>query len=437
MPPVDLCMVNFSKKLLLLLMNNLGIYTRLFFESILFSFQALWSNKLRTFLSLSGVTIGIFAIISVFTLVDSLKNEIKGSVESLGDNILFVQKWPWSFGSEYPWWKYWNRPVPDYNEFKWLQKEVTGAQAVCMIFGFQRSVTYKGKTVKEATTAGVTFDFDQVRSFEIVQGRYFSSVEAENGNAVCVIGYMVNVGLFGGVNPIGKRIKVGGKSVEVIGVFKEEGDNVFSESLDYQVVLPLAYARTIVDIQNSGDPVIMVRAKPKVPLPLLKEELRGAMRAVRKLKPKAEDSFALNEPSLLSNALDELFKVINLTGLIIGLFSILVGGFSIANIMFVSVKERTNIIGIQKSLGAKNDFILFQFLAEAIILCVLGGGFGLLIIAAGTFAISAALDIGIYLSISNVFLGLGISVAIGIASGLLPALSASRLSPVEAIRAKG
>src|SRR5690606_29193307 len=220
-------------------------------------------------------------------------------------------------------------------------------------------------------------------------------------------------------------------------VFKQEGESMFSESADYLVVIPLSYAQNLVDIKNSGDPVIMVKAKESVPIAMLKDDLKGAMRAVRKLKPKAEDNFALNEPSLLSNALDELFKVINLTGLIIGLFSILVGGFSIANIMFVSVKERTNIIGIQKSLGAKNEFILFQFLAEAIILCVLGGGFGLLIIAAGTFAISAALDIGIYLSISNVFLGLGISVAIGIASGLLPALSASRLSPVEAIRAKG
>jgi len=158
------------------------------------------------------------------------------------------------------------------------------------------------------------------------------------------------------------------------------------------------------------------------------------MRSIRRLRPGEEDNFSLNKTSLLSNQLDKVFTVLHTVGLIIGLFSILVGGFGIANIMFVSVKERTNIIGIQKSLGAKSYFILLQFLIESIILCMMGGVVGLGLVYGATALVSAAADIQVVLDIKNVIIGIGTSVTIGVISGIVPAYAASRMDPVEAIR---
>jgi putative ABC transport system permease protein len=180
----------------------------------------------------------------------------------------------------------------------------------------------------------------------------------------------------------------------------------------------------------------MVKGKPGVSTDELKDELRGIMRSIRRLKPTADDNFSLNEISILSNSLESLFQILNIAGTIIGGFSILVGGFGIANIMFVSVKERTHLIGIEKSLGAKNWFILLEFLSEAVFLSLMGGISGLIIVYLLTFAASAVFDVEIYLTLSNIFTGIMISVSIGLISGIIPAYLASRLSPVEAIRSK-
>ena len=415
---------------------KLALYLRLFFESVSFAVNALLVNKLRTVLSLLGVTIGIFSIIAVFTMVDSLEKEVRGSVESLGDNVVFVQKWPWGFDGSYPWWKYMNRPQPNYDEFKWLQKQSRFADNISMIYGFSRTTSYKTKTANNTTILAATYDYDKIKAFD-VYGRYFSLQESATGAPVCILGALVATSLFGDVYPIGKKIKIGEFNVEVIGVFEPEGSSLVGESLDEQVLIPMNFGRKIVDVDlGRGNPAILVKAKPEVSNPQLKDEITILMRSIRRIKPKADDTFALNEISVLSNAFDGLFGMINTTGFIIGLFSILVGGFSIANIMFVSVKERTNIIGIQKSLGAKNSFILFQFLTEAIILCLIGGGFGLLIIFFGTVGFSQLLDMNLYLSLKNITIGIMISVVIGLVSGIVPALSASRMNPVDAIRAK-
>jgi putative ABC transport system permease protein len=414
------------------------LYIRLFFESVAFAINALVSNKLRTTLSLLGVTIGIFSIISVFTMVDSLEKEVRSSVESLGENVVFVQKWPWGFDGDYEWWKYLNRPHPNYKEFQWIQKDVKSADAVALMYGFGRDIIYKGTKSAGVTVMAASRDFDKVRKFDIYDGRYFSLQENSNGAPVCIMGALVSLDLFGPINPVGKRVKISGYTVEVIGMFTPEGSSLMGESLDEQVVIPMNFGRKLVDLKKgSGNPSIMVKAKEDVSAAQLKDELKVLLRSVRRLKPKAPDNFAINEISLLSKAFDSLFGMINTIGFIIGLFSILVGGFSIANIMFVSVKERTNIIGIQKSLGAKNSFILFQFLTESVILCLIGGGVGLLIIFLGVLGINQAIDMEVTISLKNISLGLFISVAIGLISGSLPAISASRMNPVDAIRSKG
>lgn len=423
----------------LILLAKLYIYVMvltLLKESIIFAWQALVSNKLRTFLSLLGITIGIFAIITVFTIVDSLERNIRGSVQSLGDNVVYIMKWPWDFGSEYPWWKYMNRPVPQYKEMAEVKRKTKSAEVVAFRIGARKILKHKSNTVENAIVSGWSYDYGQIKTFDIVEGRYFREDECEGGYNVAILGNAIAEGLFPhNEYPIGKTIKVAGRSCKVIGVFNKEGESMLGNSMDNQVIVPYNFARLFMDVKSeNGDPLIAVKAKPNVTNAQLKEELMGVMRGVRGLKPMADDDFALNETNLISKGFDQMFDFIAIAGAIIGGFSILVGGFGIANIMFVSVRERTNIIGIQKSLGAKNYFILAQFLFEAVFLSLLGGIIGLILIFILTYFADGVIDMEITLTRSNIILGLTISVLIGIISGFIPAYGASQLDPVEAIR---
>lgn len=405
-------------------------------ESVFFALQSLYNNKLRTFLSLLGITIGIFAIIIVFTIVDSLESNIRGSIESLGDNVVFVQKWPWSFGPDYPWWKYMNRPLPKYNELFDIEKKAKTAEAIAYTIHGRRTVKHKSNIVENAVLAGCSYEFYKIKSFDIANGRYFTENEVNAGYNVVILGGKIAEGLFpNNQDPIGKDIKIAGRKAIVIGVFKTEGESMLGNSMDNQVVIPFHFAKYILDVNSeNADPYIAVKAKPGVSNAEMMDELTGIMRGIRRLKPLADDDFALNETNLLSKNFDVLFDIIGIAGWIIGGFSILVGGFGIANIMFVSVKERTSIIGIQKSLGAKNYFILLQFLSESVFLSLIGGLLGLLLTYLITLAAQGNMDMTITLSSSNVILGITISVLIGIISGFVPAYSASQLDPVEAIR---
>lgn len=412
------------------------LWRNILIESFRFAYHALVNNKLRTFLSLLGITIGIFAIISVFTVVDSLETNVRSSVASLGSNVVFVQKWPWSFGEEYPWWKYMNRPTSQLEEVAEIQHRSDMAEAVCYIVVVNKTVKFRNNSIENANITGVSQDYNRVKSFELSEGRYFTEAESNSGKPYAIIGVTIANNLFGESNSIGKQLKLFGRDVTVIGVFEKEGDSMMGNSNDNVIMLPIRYLRNFVDLRSDRvDPFIMVKAKDGLGVDELKFELTGIMRSIRKLKPLADDDFALNEISLLSSGFDSIFAVIGLAGWIIGGFSILVGGFGIANIMFVSVKERTNQIGIQKSLGAKNYFILIQFLIESILLCIIGGAIGLLLIFGGTLLVNHFTEMEIRLSNSNILLGITISVLIGLISGFIPSYTASKLDPVEAMRA--
>ena len=421
-------------------MNRLRIFLKLSGESIAFALHALRANMLRTILSLLGISIGIFAIISVFTVVDAMEKNVRTSVESLGDKTIYVQKWPWAFGGDYPWWKYWQRPLPSVKEMHQLAARSQSIE----VFTFEaylsgKTIKYLNNSAENVTVALVSHDFDKVKSFELSAGRYLTEIESNSGRAVGIIGSNVANGLFGNASTaLGKVIEVMGRKVEVIGVFKEEGKSLLETEMDNTVVLPLNFGRNFVNIRSDRiDPFIKAKVKEGVPIQLANDELKSIMRSIRRLRPIEEDNFALNQSSLLSNNITNIFSSLNMAGAIIGGFSILVGGFGIANIMFVSVKERTSQIGIQKSLGAKNYFILMQFLFEAIVLCLIGGLIGLSIIYFLAMFVSHAFDYPLSLTGHNIMLGLFISALIGLVSGFIPAYSASQLDPVEAIRANG
>lgn len=412
------------------------MFIRLFQESIMFAVQALVVNKLRTFLSLLGITIGIFAIISVFTMVDSMEKGIRDGVASLGDDVIFVQKWPWAMGGDYPWWKYWQRPEPSVKDEQILAKRVNNdiVKATTFMADARRTVEYLNNSIEGASINAVSHTYNEVRTLDIVDGRYFTPTESASGRNLAVIGASIAEGLFPNGNVLGKRIKIGGTKATVIGVLKKEGESMVGQSMDEQIIIPVNFARNLINVKRLGG-TILAKGADGVPIEALKDELRKQMRSIHKLRPREDDDFALNESSVISSGLDGLFSAVNSAGLVIGLFSIIVGGFSIANIMFVSVRERTSLIGIQKALGAKNYFILLQFLFEAVFLCLLGGFIGLLLIYLLTFVATALLDMEIILTLKNVITGLSLSAAIGLISGVVPAFSASKLDPVEAIRA--
>lgn len=413
------------------------LFLKLFKESLLLALNSLVVNKLRTILSLLGITIGIFAIIAVFTVVDSLEMNIRDSVSSWGDDVIFIQKWPWGGGEkEYAWWEYLKRPVSKIRELPEVRRRCYTAEAVAFMVSAHKTVKFQNNSVENAEIIAVSHDYDKIFSFELKEGRYFSESESNSWKNIAVIGDAIAVNLFGNLNPIGRQFKTFGRKFGVIGVFKKEGESIIGSSRDNQVLITANSVRKLIDMHSESlNSTILVKAKEGVSNKQLKDDLRGVMRSIRKLKPLADDDFALNETSIISGILDNMFSVMSLAGWIIGGFSILVGGFGIANIMFVSVRERTNIIGIQKSLGAKNYFILLQFLFEAIILCLIGGIIGLLIIFVGTLIVNSMIEMKFALTWSNITLGLTVSALIGVISGFIPAYAAAKLDPVEAIRA--
>lgn len=403
-------------------------------------FQELRNNKLRTFLSLLGVTIGIFCIITVLSAVDSLKRNIDSGVAKLGSDMLYIQRWPWIFGDEdYAWWEYINRPTMKYDEYKLLHDKLSTAEAVAIEAWFNsKEVKHGNNNLKNTSVSAVSENYDKIYAMEYEHGRYFTQMESASGSPVAILGYNVYKGLFPElIDPTGEMLWVLGNKVKIIGVVAKEGESIIDISQDNNILITYNYARRIMDMSgNMIDPVIEVKPKAGVTAREIKDDITPLLRNHRKLSPKEDDDFAINEVTLASDAFDALFGVVNAVGFIIGFFSCLVGGFGIANIMFVSVKERTNIIGIKKSLGAKNFLILFEFLLEAIILSLIGCAIGLILVWLITIAANQSIEFHFILSGGNVLFGVVLATILGVIAGIVPAISASRMDPVEAIRSK-
>ena len=408
-------------------------------ESALQAMQQLLANKLRSFLSLLGITIGIWCIIAVFSAIDSLEANIRGSFQKLGDDVVYINKQPWGEDPEESYWKYSRRPNPSYEDFLEVEKRLKDRSltAFNLFMGFG-TLQHQNLSATNVFMVAATYDYGALFALEFDKGRYFSQAEHSFGADNVLIGYDVAASLFRpGENPIGRKIKLNGRYMQVIGVIKKSGNDLINPfKFDNACVISYASARKFANLRNPNNmgSWIAIKAPKGGSLEKLKDDATMAMRGARKLSPKEEDNFSLNTLSIISNAFDVFFGGMKLVGFVIGIFSIIVGVFSVANIMFVSVRERTNIIGVKKALGAKNAFILAEFLAESVVLCCVGGLAGIVLVWLSAYAATAIFGFAITLSIENILLGLGISIATGIVAGLTPAIQAARMDPVEAIR---
>jgi len=411
------------------------MFLRLFKEGFLFAVNSVIVNKLRTFLSLFGITIGIFSIISVFTVLDWMEKSIHDTISSLGENVIYVHKFPWGLNFNQPWWDLIKRPVVSNIDYQAVLAKSTKAAAVCMTVSQNEQIKYKKNLASDVDIMAITPEFVNIRSFDIENGRYFSPEESATGKNVAVIGATIAEKLFKNDDPVGKQVTIAGKRTNVIGVFKKEGKGGIGDSgMDEETLVPLNFGKTFINMKNNFlNATLMIKAKEGVDLQELSDEETMILRAARRLRPNEADNFSLNKASIIAQSFSGVFAGINIGGWVIGGFAILVGGFGIANIMFVSVRERTNIIGIQKALGAKRFFILQQFLVESVLLSVIGGLLGVLMIFIGTLVINYLYDLNIYLTLSNLFLAVFISGIIGIVAGYAPANTASKMNPVEAI----
>jgi putative ABC transport system permease protein len=410
------------------------VYLRLLKESFRFAINALRNNKLRTLLSLLGVTIGIFSIIAVLAAVDSLDRKISKDLSSLDKNTIYLMKY--CFGpSEIPQWKREQFPNVKYDEYISLKNSLNNTDQVAyQLFVKHETLKYDSKTVGDVNIVPSSNEMVDIEGLTFDKGRFYNESESNSGSAVIVLGYDIAEGLFGTSDPVGKNIRLYGQRFTVIGVIIKQGAGFFGDSNDTSVYLPTNFLRRMYGDSDSMTPVIVLKPVKGVDMDAYKAEVAQKLRGIRGMKAGEMDNFFINVLSGFTDFVDGILGSLRFGGIFISFFSFLVGGFGVANIMFVSVKERTNLIGIQKSLGAKNRFILFQFLFEAVILCLIGGIIGLLIVWLMSLLLTNLLDFEFVLSFWNVVIGAGLSILVGVISGILPAISASKLDPVEAIR---
>ncbi len=318
-------------------------------NSFKMAIQELKVNKLRTFLSLFGITIGIFCIIGVLATIDSLKSKVKSDLSSFGSNTIYIDKWDYAGGPDYPWWKFVKRPSMKISEMEMVKKKSTLAANTAFFTSTNATFTYEENVLKGINIYGITEEFKDIQAFNIGYGRFFTDADFQRGIPVGVIGYKVSEELFGKAEKgLGKVVSFNGRRLMVIGIIEKQGSSIIG-GFDYDRTCLFTYNH-FASIYNPDNfnPYIMVQAKPGITSKALQEELTGVMRQLRKLSPTQEDNFTCNDVAQFKDQVEGFFGSVNQGGWAIAGLSLLVGAFGVANIMFVTVRERTSQIGLKK-----------------------------------------------------------------------------------------
>lgn len=413
---------------------------RLFYElneSFRIAFAQIRANKMRSGLTALGVIIGIIAVTLMGTAIHGIDLGFQRSLAMIGDDVLFVQKWPW--GPVEDWWNYQNRPKIMPEDAERLNRIIEGTQNSLLQIAVP--VVARGSAIKAGDnlvngvyTFGSTADYGQLMTAEFGEGRLFNDTEVMSGRQVCVLGLDVAEALFPGRSALDQTVLIKGQPFRVIGVLAKQGSFLGLFSMDTQAILPITAYRKFFGLGGNGAE-LQVKVRDKTRIDDAMEELTGDMRRIRGLLPGERDNFSINQQQAFKQQLDKVKGSIAIGGFIITGLSLFVGAIGIMNITFVSVKERTKEIGTRKALGARRRTILLQFLIEAMSISLVGGiiGVGL------TFGLGALLSatmpsLPIAFSPDLVIVSLFVSVATGIISGFAPAVGASRLDPVVALR---
>ncbi len=393
-------------------------------------------NKVRTFLSLLGIAIGIFCIIAVQATTNSLEYNVRSGIDKLQRNTIFVQRTPWG-GDPSMWWKYQQRPQMALQEAEYIQKKDQTIRNAAFVSFYNATVEYQDQVLENVVWYGVSEQFDKVQDVEIAYGRYISVAEFADATNVLLMGYENALKLFGQPEKaVGKTIQMAGQKCQVVGVIKKTGRSLVGGwDFDNIVLVTATFCKKVANFRKL-ESFIIVQGREGIAPEEVKGDIRSALRAARRIPPKREDNFSLNDVTAISGSMSTLFTNINLGGWFIAFLALLVGGFGVANIMFVSVRERTNIIGLKKAMGAKKSTILLEFLLESAFLCLIGGAIGLIFVFPLTFVLSNLLKFNIFLSWGNILLSITLCIILGILSGIIPASIAAKMDPVQAIRSK-
>jgi putative ABC transport system permease protein len=411
---------------------------QIIWSSFKIALRELKVNKLRTFLSLFGITIGIFCIIGVLSAVNSLSRNIRKDLKTIGNNTLFISKWQWGGGgNDYPWWIYMRRPNTSLEDLQLLKDRSRKTRFACFTTSENTQIEKGNQVLGPVVLYSITADFINIQDVSIGEGRYISSSEFASGANVCVIGYENALSLFSSAaNALGKEVKIKGQTVRITGVFQRYGRNILQGwDYDHCAVLPYTFYRQVANLRRT-DPFIMAKPFDGISLAEYTGDLKGAMRSIRKLPPEKEDNFSLNDINVFTDRLNDIFTYIQLGGSVIALFSLVVGAFGVANIMFVTVKERTPVIGLKKALGASRFSILAEFLLESAFLCIVGGLMGLILLWGATVFFSRVFQFNIIISAGEISLAILLCTVIGILAGYIPARQAANMDAVAAIRSK-
>jgi putative ABC transport system permease protein len=399
-------------------------------EGLLIAWDAIRANKMRAGLTTLGIIIGIVSVTLMGAAIDGLNRSFHESISSMGADVLFADRMNWFINSEDEWLKEYKRRIVTMDQVKAVERQMTLASAVAPVVYLGRPVRYQNRSTGRVTVIGTTEQFIITAGMGVAEGRFLTASDTEGGRPVCVIGNDVATNLFLKESPLGKRIRIGPRLLEVIGVLEKRGSFLGIESMDNQVILPIQ--QFLIGYWRNPDFEIQVKVTDMNHLEDAREELRGLLRKVRHVAPGDPDDFAINQQETIVKMFDRLAGTIAAVGLAVTGLALFVGGIGIMNIMFVSVAERTREIGVRKAIGAKRRTILLQFLIEAASICLLGGLVGLGIAFCLTLIMSKVFPASLSLPVTT--LALLVSLLTGVVSGFLPAWRAARMDPVEALR---